>query len=282
MGKWMAAMSDVSVEDLVNSSSAEVRKLAKLVAQFNDAGFIAEAKSIHESARKIQSSLSAIQSVSDERVSACALSMEELTERIMEIAHERRGPSIAPDHDLFGDIEDGVSMGNDVPKLSPFAGLQDALTRGAKVGLAAGSADIFTNVAKKHLPEPVKQFLLQYPAAEGLVRLALPALTLAAVGKFGDKIPQADIVGQMAALAVEGATRDAVETMMQHGLPMLAEIAQLGAGAVKEAGAKAQLKANAGKSSGEPDDGIAMDEDDAPVKATVTCATDLEVDLADL
>lgn len=131
---------------------------------------------------------------------------------------------------------EGVSMaGNNVGLPAPteavkpslFDGLQRSLVQGAKVGLATGTTEMVTEVAKKHLPEQAQKFLADNPAAEGLVRLALPALLMVVAEKFGDQIPQSKQISEVCSLAVEGAARDGVQTAIQYGLPMLAEVAAL-------------------------------------------------------
>lgn len=114
-------------------------------------------------------------------------------------------------------------------------GIKGAMIAGAQTGMAIATAKGVSKVGMAYLG-PHLPPMLQGPAGEAVIALLLPAALQLACEHYGHVIPQADLLRSVAEKAIQGTSQDLVEKAIAGFVPMLAEIAALGAGNMRAAG----------------------------------------------
>lgn len=222
MTSKMSCINDIrSLSTMVAQELREARAMAR---NFESQGFVGESQKLSAHAAKVEQLIGQLGMVAEEQNG-------EFIQQLEELGKSLSGPGYAASSEELWDAPEEMLMteGKAEVKIGLLDNLQQSLTQGAKVGLAAGTTDMVAEVTRKHLPEPVRLFLEQNPAAEGLVRLAIPAILMVVADKFGDQIPQSAQISSICSLAVEGAARDGVQTALHFGLPLLADVAAIAA-----------------------------------------------------
>lgn len=204
------------IDQLLNLVNREVIKIQESVARVNQGDFPNEFQATQTSLNHLDGLLSQIKIQADQAVVA-ATTGSDMTEMPKVAERNFTSPTYA-EKALTPSAPAGALTG---AKAAAMAGL--------KAGAATSASKGMVKIAKAYIG-PNMPKLLQGPGGEALLSLLLPLGVSLVCQQYGDHIPHAKQLADVANLAIQGTSQEAAEMAFSKAIPMFAEMAALGAG----------------------------------------------------